>query len=234
MYASYASLTDLRAAARGATIGFAGPRVVEQATGTALSAGVHTAEFAYDHGLVDALVAPNDEASWVEGALGLREVAPPFSTGSAVRTDIAVASAWGEVVGARAPDRPTGVHWAARLCSSWTDLHGPDPVVRAGLATFEGTRLVVVATDRFAGDGRPRPAGYRLAQRCAVQLVTGRAEARAVGEAPAPAVHLAGQDAVLDLAEPRQVNLPALLALDEAQSCLHLAQLHDQRVDTGL
>ena len=40
VYASYASLTDLRAAARAATIGFAGPRVVEQATGTALPAGV--------------------------------------------------------------------------------------------------------------------------------------------------------------------------------------------------
>jgi acetyl-CoA carboxylase carboxyl transferase subunit beta len=37
--------------------------------------------------------------------------------------------------------------------------------VRAGLATLEGGRLVVVAMDRHAADGRPQPAGYRLAQR---------------------------------------------------------------------
>jgi acetyl-CoA carboxylase carboxyl transferase subunit beta len=38
-------------------------------------------------------------------------------------------------------------------------------VVRAGLATLEGRRLVVVVMDRFADEGRPRPAGFRLAQR---------------------------------------------------------------------
>jgi acetyl-CoA carboxylase carboxyl transferase subunit beta len=66
---------------------------------------------------------------------------------------------------ARAPGRPTGINWAATLCTSWTELHGRDPVVRAALATFAGQRIVVVATDRYAGDGRPRPASYRLAQR---------------------------------------------------------------------
>jgi len=38
-------------------------------------------------------------------------------------------------------------------------------VIRAGLATIEGGRVVIVAMDRHAADGRPRPAGYRLAQR---------------------------------------------------------------------
>jgi acyl-CoA carboxylase subunit beta len=63
------------------------------------------------------------------------------------------------------PFRASGVEWAARLCSSWTELRSSDPVVRAGLVTIEGGRVVVVALDRHAGDGRPRPAGYRLAQR---------------------------------------------------------------------
>jgi acetyl-CoA carboxylase alpha subunit len=40
-------------------------------------------------------------------------------------------------------------------------LHADDPAVVAGLATFDGRRLVVIAMRRE----RPRPAGYRLAQR---------------------------------------------------------------------
>src|SRR5437764_703734 len=53
VYASYASLADVRAAEPGATIGFAGPRVVEFTTGAPLPAGSHTAESAFENGLVD-------------------------------------------------------------------------------------------------------------------------------------------------------------------------------------
>src|SRR5690606_31766064 len=73
--------------------------------------------------------------------------------------------AWAEVLRARAPGRPSGVDRAARLCSSWVELRGADPTVRAGLATVDGRRCVVVATDRHAKDGRPTPAGFRLARR---------------------------------------------------------------------
>jgi acetyl-CoA carboxylase carboxyl transferase subunit beta len=51
------------------------------------------------------------------------------------------------------------------MCSSWTELRGTDPVVRAGLATLADRRCVVVATDRYHDQGRPTPAGFRLAQR---------------------------------------------------------------------
>ncbi len=71
--ASYASLTDLRAAEPGATIGFAGPRVVEVVTGTPLPTSSHTAGSAYRAGLVDALLPPDAQAGWVEAALGLRD-----------------------------------------------------------------------------------------------------------------------------------------------------------------
>src|SRR4051812_32719290 len=67
VYASYASLADLRAAAPGATIGFAGPRVVEITTGTSLPEGSHTAESALEQGLIDAVTA--DAAAWIESAL---------------------------------------------------------------------------------------------------------------------------------------------------------------------
>src|SRR5438309_4044346 len=70
VYASYASLADVRAAEPGATIGFAGPRVVELTTGSPLPSGSHTAESAYEHGLVDAVTS--DGAAWSVGALGVR------------------------------------------------------------------------------------------------------------------------------------------------------------------
>lgn len=164
VYASYASLTDIRAAELGATVGFAGPRVVAHRS---------TAEGAFATGLVDALLEPGDAAGWVEAALGSRGVPlprrrqPPPYEGSD-------GTAWGEVQLARSPERPTGIDWAADLCSSWTELRGADPVIRAGLATMAGQRLVVVASDRYCpsafgpadgGDGRPGPAAFRLAQR---------------------------------------------------------------------
>lgn len=165
--ASYASLVDVRAARTGATVGFAGPRVVELTTGQALPAGSHTAESAYGAGLVDAVVDENGEARWLESALGLRrEPLDPGWTRGDDRGDWPP-GAWGEVQRARSPMRPSGLWWAARLCGSWLDLHGPDPTVRAGLATLDGRRLVVVANDRHAPgtDGRPLPAGFRLARR---------------------------------------------------------------------
>jgi len=164
VYASFGSLVDVRAAIEHAVIGFAGPRVAEGALGAALPPGSHTAEAAYEEGLVDELLDPARAAEWIEVALGRRERSLPTRPLPAW-TDPEVDGAWGEVLRARAVGRPTGIDRAARLCSSWTELRSLDPVVRGGLATVAGRRCVVVATDRYHGDGRPTPAGFRLAQR---------------------------------------------------------------------
>jgi acetyl-CoA carboxylase alpha subunit len=171
VFASYAALSDLRAAEPGAIVGFAGPRVVEQTLGRLLPPGSHTAESAYDNGLVDALVGPEAQGPWMEAALGLLDV--PLDVNSGISepsaemdpADDAPPGAWSEVVRARDPRRPTGIDWAGWLCTSWTELRGPERVVRAGLTTIGDDRVVVIANDRRAGDGRPRPADYRLAQR---------------------------------------------------------------------
>lgn len=164
VYASFGSLVDVRAAIEHAVIGFAGPRVAEGALGAALPPGSHTAEAAYEEGLVDELLDPARTAEWIDVALGRRERPLPTRPLPAW-TDPEVDGAWGEVLRARAVGRPTGIDRAARLCASWTELRGADPVVRAGLATVAGRRCVVVATDRYHGDGRPTPTGFRLAQR---------------------------------------------------------------------
>jgi acetyl-CoA carboxylase carboxyl transferase subunit beta len=155
VYASYASLADLRAGEAGATVGFAGPRVVAHRS---------PAERAHEAGLVDAVLAPEEFLTWVEGALGVRDVPLPRRMVPAPYA-VSDGSAWGQVQLARSPDRPTGIDWAALLCSSWTELWSADPTIRAGLATLDGERLVVVASDRHYGDGRPTPDAYRLARR---------------------------------------------------------------------
>lgn len=54
--ASYASLGDVIIAEPGALIGFAGPRVIKETTQQALPDGFQTAEFLWEHGLVDQIV----------------------------------------------------------------------------------------------------------------------------------------------------------------------------------
>jgi acetyl-CoA carboxylase carboxyl transferase subunit beta len=176
--ASYGSLVDLRAVVAGAVIGFAGPRVAEGTLGTPLPPGSHTAESVYEHGLADARLAADDVAAWVEAALGLVDrplpvrslpawdagaAQPDAGSGASPAGD--ASGAWAEVLRARAVGRPSGIDRAASLCSSWVELRGTDPTVRAGLARVAGRRCVVVATDRYCAAGRPTPAAFRLAQR---------------------------------------------------------------------
>ena len=54
--ASYAMLGDINIAEPGALIGFAGPRVVKEATGKDLPADFQTSEFVLEHGFLDFIV----------------------------------------------------------------------------------------------------------------------------------------------------------------------------------
>ncbi len=58
--ASYAMLGDINIAEPGALIGFAGPRVVKEATGKELPEGFQTAEFVKEHGFLDFIVHRSD------------------------------------------------------------------------------------------------------------------------------------------------------------------------------
>jgi acyl-CoA carboxylase subunit beta len=172
VFASWASLADVRAAEPGAVIGFGGPRVVAEVTGHWPPPDSHTAESARAHGLVDALVDPADRTKWLTAATGLtrgaplhlppvRRMAPP--TGTAPPLD-----GYQALLRARDPGRPSGLEWAGWLTQDWVELGGADPAIRAGLAHIDGQRCVVVAMDRHAaGDAaaKPGPGAFRLAQR---------------------------------------------------------------------
>ncbi len=130
----------------------------------------------------------------------------------------AAKNAWEEVQLARAEDRPTGTDVAWTLATSWVELRGTDPVVRAALATVADQRVVVIADDRRAGAGRPAPAGFRLAQRAigladrlGVPLLTfidtPGAEPGAVAEADAIAREIATTFAAMGALRSRSVAI---------------------------
>ncbi|WP_299535111.1 acetyl-CoA carboxylase, carboxyltransferase subunit beta [Ulvibacterium sp.] len=58
--ASYAMLGDINISEPGALIGFAGPRVVKEATGKELPPGFQTAEFVQEHGFLDFIAHRRD------------------------------------------------------------------------------------------------------------------------------------------------------------------------------
>src|SRR5438445_4823960 len=69
VYASFASLADVVIASPDATVGFAGPRVVEELTGARPDPRIHKVEFAFEHGLIDAIVPVANQAAVIGSLL---------------------------------------------------------------------------------------------------------------------------------------------------------------------
>ncbi len=171
VFVSWASLLDVRAAEPGATIGFGGPRVVEQVTGALPPATSHTAESALAHGLVDEIVPEEDAWRWLAAAVGLgRWRALSLPAGRPVGADASPvpADSYDILVRCRGTHRPSGLEWASMLTTDWVEINGEDPAVRAGFATIGEIACAVVALDRFAGldpEHLPRPQAFQTARR---------------------------------------------------------------------
>ncbi|HWJ61681.1 MAG TPA: carboxyl transferase domain-containing protein [Acidimicrobiales bacterium] len=171
VFASYGSLTDLRVAETGTMMGFAGPRVVEQTSGRTVEGTSHSADTAFEHHIIDAVVEPDAVLAWVRVALGLddrplRPTRAPVPTKQPAPPAPGTDPSWAAVLTSRRLGRPSGIQVAAAASTSWTELgEGTDPSMRVALATVCGRRAVVVAMDRYAGGGQPEPAGYELACR---------------------------------------------------------------------
>jgi acyl-CoA carboxylase subunit beta len=183
VFASYASLADVGLAEAGATIGFAGPRVVETVTGDVVDEDSHTAESAHRAGLVDAVVTPGAAAAhlrpWVALLHGERRDGPlPAATRG--QEPAGVPDAWDAVSRARHPDRPTARDLLHTTFDEHLELHGDragedDPVAVVALARLGQRTVVVLGLDRRACataegrlPGQPTAAGYRKLCRGAV------------------------------------------------------------------
>jgi acyl-CoA carboxylase subunit beta len=221
VYASFLSQADVLVTEPGAYIGFAGPRVAASLGGSAPKEGVNRAEFALQHGLVDAIVERYELAAWVADALAATapptprpltpvKAPPEHATGA---TDASgVDSAWSRVLAARAYHRPMASDLIVRL-DHVVRMHGDraggtDPDVLAVLARLEGRPIAVAGLDRH----NVTPAGYRtiwrlfrIAERLGLPLVT---LVDTPGADPGPESEAAGQARSIGETLSRMLTLP--------------------------
>ncbi len=187
VFASYGMLATVRAAPPSAYLGFGGPRVLA-AFGEAVKDS-HSAETALAHGLIHALVPEEDRDQWVTEVLtrdhptsegspsigsAFDETLGPFPeaplTGDSDhksrgfrQANSEQRNAWDVVCAARDTSHPSALEIAQRVITAWSPIGSQDPVVQCASGNLEGSSIVVIATDRFAGSGRPTPEGYRAA-----------------------------------------------------------------------
>jgi len=179
--ASFATLGSVLVAERGAHIGFAGPRVVQETIRAELPPGFQTAEFLLEHGLVDRVESRAELRPLLIRLLGLHDRAADGTLPAADRPPLpaaAVADPWDVVQKARVVERPTTLDYLARAFDDFVELHGDrafadDPAIVGGVAALDGRRVVVIGhekghtvRERVARNfGMPHPEGYRKALR---------------------------------------------------------------------
>ena len=181
--ASFATLGDVIIAEPGAQIGFVGPRVIEQTTGTALPPDSHRAETLFRHGLVDLIVPRELMRATISYLVGhLARTAAPRPAGARVpeAAPSGGLAAWEEVQLARHAARPTALDYITRMTTDFVELHGDrqggdDPAMVGGLAELDGQTIMIIGQER--GDtpaaqakrhrGMAGPGGYRKALRLA-------------------------------------------------------------------
>ncbi len=185
--ASWGSLGHVTIAEPGALTGFLGPRVYGALYGKPFPSGVQTAENLYAHGLIDAVVAPEDVADIASRALGIlvpsRDLAPVPEPQLDPVPDV---DTWDAVTRSRRPERP-GVRRLLRYAASDTiPLNGTgqgesDPGLLLALTRFGDAPCVFLGQDRRGqtadhplGPGALREArrGMHLASELGLPLVT--------------------------------------------------------------
>lgn len=168
VWVTVASRADIRAAIAGAVVGFAGPRVVEAVTGSEPGPGSHTAESAYEAGLVDVVLQPDEAVAWLGQVLSVLDSTAVRHQEDVDRPALVERDGAAQVRAAREGDRPDGVTLLQRLVVEPVPLVGGDESVAAVLGRLEptGQPVVAVAVAAHRG-GRPTPAGFRLLTRAA-------------------------------------------------------------------
>ena len=183
--ASFASLGDVQLAEPGALIGFAGPRVISQTIGEKLPEGFQSAEFLYEHGLLDGVVPRAEMKGYITRLISLHQKGKRIQLASdknelagKIEEELASRSADERVLIARNESRPTGRDYIDRLISDFCEfggdrLHAEDVSIVCGVGRFHGISVVVIAQERGKSldekishrFGMPNPEGYRKAER---------------------------------------------------------------------
>lgn len=185
--ASFAMLGDIQIAEKGARIGFAGRRVIEQNIREKLPANFQTAEYLYDHGMVDMVVPRPELHDAIAKILAVltkqpREpkeinIATPVQDNKPAR-GMGETDAYDKVLLARNENRPHFLDYINGIVQDWTYLAGDrtfaeDPAMGSGIGFWRGIPAVIIGQEqgrtietrqkhRF---GMANPDGYRKAQR---------------------------------------------------------------------
>jgi acetyl-CoA carboxylase carboxyl transferase subunit beta len=174
VFASWASLGQVTAAEPGALIGFLGPRVYEALYGEPFPPDVQVAENLYEHGLLDAVVPPEQIADIAARALAVlaapREPLPDVP--APAQEQLPDVPAWESIQRSRRPERPGVRRLLRQAATDVTPLNGTgagerDPGLLLALARIGGAPCVVLGQDRSRyGIGSPLgPAGLREGRR---------------------------------------------------------------------
>ncbi|MDR2769944.1 MAG: acetyl-CoA carboxylase carboxyltransferase subunit alpha [Rickettsiales bacterium] len=192
--ASFAMLGDIQIAEAGARIGFAGRRVIEQNLREKLPSNFQTADYLYEHGMVDLVCQRRDLKEQIGRILpilvkrGLAETPkisapamPAASESRHSRRDKPAGESGGayeKVKLARNENRPHFLDYAAGMTTDWTPLagdrlYGEDPALIGGICYFAEIPCVLmghelgrtIETRQKHRFGMPNPEGYRKAQR---------------------------------------------------------------------
>jgi len=188
VFASWGSLGHVTVAEPGALIGFLGPRVYQALYGTEFPAGVQLAENLYRHGLVDAVLPPEEVAEIADRAL--RVICAPrqglVQPAALPKDPLADVPAWESITRSRRPDRPGVRRLLRHAARDVVPLHGTQegesaPGLLLALARFGAAPAVVLGQDRRGqtaesplGPSALRAArrGMRLASELRLPLVT--------------------------------------------------------------
>ncbi len=186
--ASFAMLGDIHIAEKGARIGFAGRRVIEQNIREKLPSNFQTADYLYEHGMVDMVVARGDLHDALARILAvltkqertpkqINVSTPPHDASKKIR-GMGENEAYDKVLLARNENRPHFLDYINGIVDDWTYLAGDrtfaeDAAMGSGIGFWRGIPSVIIGQEqgrtietrqkhRF---GMVNPDGYRKAQR---------------------------------------------------------------------
>ena len=186
--ASFAMLGDVHIAEAGARIGFAGKRVIEQNIREKLPSSFQTADYLYEHGMVDIVSARtdlHDNVARILRVLTHKTITPKVVKAQTPKMDkdkkirgMGETEAYDKVLLARHENRPHFLDYIAGIVDDWTYLagdrcYGEDAAMGSGIGFWRGIPAVIIGQEsgrtietrqkhRF---GMANPEGYRKAVR---------------------------------------------------------------------
>lgn len=190
--ASFASLGDVIMAEPGATVGFAGRRVIQQTIGEELPEGFQSSEFLLEHGMIDGIVQRNRIRQMIQFLARTNRVGDgyanflsepqvkylPFLTNHIQDIVAPAKSAWERVKENRGTKRPSAMDYINNIFDVFVEmkgdrLYGEDGAIVGGIAMLDGQPVTVIANYRGRDAresiqrhfGMPMPEGYRKALR---------------------------------------------------------------------